>query len=252
MNSFNKSFQKVLLLVSLVCAIFILIGGFLLLHQFDFFRTASPSVPDIVDIPRSDEELDVIDQAPDDLIYTLPRDATTLQLDLFQELYYTHEQFTGTGSDENLINYASLIAQNFIADFFTLSNKSARTDIGGMQFIADDIFDDFYEYALNTFYLHLNHHISTFGSESLPTVETIRVLTAEAGFYSLSLQDYPWTENVPIIIIDLEWEYRNTTLPYIGEFQTSVRVHLQEINGEIRIIGIVEMPEQAEYQELNG
>lgn len=248
MNSFNKSFQKVLLLVSLLCAIVILIGGFLILRQFDFFRTASTNVSDVIDVPRSDGELDGIEQVPDDLIYTLPRGATTLQLDLFQELYHTHDQFNRTGSEEDLINYASVIAQNFIADFFTLSNKSARTDIGGIQFIFDDILDAFYEYALNTFYLHLNHHINTFGSESLPTVETIRVLAAEAGFYSLSLQDYPWTEYIPIIIIDLEWEYQSTTLPYIGEFQTSVRVHLQEINGEVRIIGIVEIPEQIEYQ----
>jgi len=256
MHSFNKSFQKVLLIVSSLCVLFILIGGFMLLRQFDLRGTNAPvpSTPvEYEEPPRDENEQYFIDtlELPEDLVYDLPRGSTAIQLSLFEELFRAHDQFNLTGADEDLITYAAVIAQNFVADFFTLSNKTARTDVGGMQFIAEDIFEEFYDYALNTFYFHLAHHINNFGSASLPTVETIRVVTAETGFYALSLQAYPWTEYVPIIIVDLEWTYLNTTLPYINEFINSSRVHLQEINGEIRIIGIVEMPEQTENQ-ING
>lgn len=252
MHNFNKSFQKILLLVSLLCTIIILISGFMLLRHFGLSGGSSNAAT--VDAPPRDEiEQDFLDELdlPEDLIYDLPRGATALQLELFAELFDAHDRFNRIASEVNLVQYASTIAQNFVADFFTLSNKTSRNDIGGLQFLADDIFEYFYDYVLNTFYLHLNHHITNFGSDSLPTVGTITVLNSESILYALSIDEYPGTEDLPLVQVDLEWTYLSTTLPYINEFQTSARILLQEINGEIRIRSIMEIPIENDSESAN-
>ena len=247
MDNMNKSFRKVLLFISLICIIALLTTGFMLLRQFDVINILRDQ-EEIPEEPRTEEEQRVIDELPDDLIYTLPRAATALQLALFEELFHTHDQFNQTGSDTDLIRYSSVIAQNFVADFFTLSNKTSRTNVGGLQFIADDILENFRDYALNNFYLYLNHHINTFGSESLPTVETIRIVNAEIGNHTLPLSEWPWSEYVPAIFVDLEWTYLRTTLPYINDFQSSARIILQENDGVVRIRAIMELPATDEDQ----
>lgn len=247
MDSVNNAFRKILLFISLLCAILLLVGGFVFLQQFDLLSNQPDEEPEV----RTEEEQRVIEELPDNLVYNLPRDATPLQLALFTELFNFHEQYTQTPSAANALRYASVIAQNFVADFFTLSNKSARINIGGLQFITPDILDAFQETALNNFYFHLNHHINTFGQDLLPTVETTRIINAEAAQHSLALNESPWSEYIPVIVVDIEWTYLQTTFAYLAEFQTSARIILQENNDTIRIVAITEMPMQANetYEE---
>lgn len=52
--------------------------------------------------------------------------------------------------------YVKLISSMFIIDFFTLQNKNSKNDIGGTDFIHEDIRDNFIEQSRSTFYKYIN------------------------------------------------------------------------------------------------
>jgi len=252
-NDINNGFKKILLRISVTLGILLLISSVLLMLQIDTLLGFNAEIvnerpsPSIAELPELEG-------------YTLRANATDYQIELFEILVNAHDQFNVTGADEDLKDYASAIVRNFVADFFTLSNKNSRSDVGGLQFFSQDVVRDFREFAIDKFYLYLNQHIETFGSESLPTVATTTVLNNEFSSLVLGVEDennelyddensqFP-NENdnisgevVRTIIIDLEWSYEHTTLPYISEFQTKARFVLvvHEEHVQIYVIELIE------------
>lgn len=245
MDNLNKTLKKVLLAASTLCLIILLISGFALLLQFDLIGSSSTA-----EEPRTEEEQRIINELPGDLFYTLPRRATTHQLEIFEPLFIAHNNFNETNTDSYLQAYAEMIARNFIADFFTFSNKSSRHDVGGLQFINAEIYDEFYDFAVNTFYLHLNQYLEIYGAHQLPSVATTTILHSEIGWHRLELTEYPWAEYLPVIIVDVEWAYAPTTLSDIDEFQTTARIILQEDDGEVKIRSIEDVPVAEQPSEI--
>ena len=286
MSNESKKFRKFLLTISAILGIVLLVSGLLLMHQMYAIlgRNNDDYEDDYIEVeqPQSEEEDQVIEELlPSTSGYTLRRNPTEYQLELFDLLINAHYQFGETGSDEDLKAYAAAIVQNFVADFFTLSNKNSRTDIGGLQFISEDILSNFRVSAIDEFYLYLNLYLQIFGSESLPTVESTTILGIEFDTRIIETEnddeeddddeeecelfDYwghcitdsePYYgfeeenlgEEVRAIIIDVEWSYANSILWHIDEFQTEARFVLIEVEDEgVRIfqIGIVE--EECEY-----
>ena len=245
MNKQNNPLKKLMLLISALLAIALLVSSAMLLLEVNVFEILRRGAT--LEEPRTEEEQRLIDLVPPTIDYTLRRRATPYQIELFEILIEDHNRFSETRTNETLMNYAESIVRNFVADFFTFSNKSSRTDIGGLQFLATEITDSFNEFALNTFYLYLNQYISLFGNESLPRVESTTILSSGHGQHGLSLDEWPWTEYIEVIIIDIEWAYAFTTLPYIDDFQTSARFILLEENSSIRIHAILPLPVTNQY-----
>lgn len=197
-----------------------------------------------------------IAERSDTIGYHLCRNSTEHQIELFELLVLAHDQFNETRSDIDLKRYATIISRNFVADFFTLSNKNSRSDVGGLQFVSEDLIDEFKSFAIDTFYLHLNQHIEAFGSHVLPTVATTTVLsssfefrefeiendedkvdettTATASFY----EQEPSTEEIRVIVIDIEWTFEASRLLHLNDFQTSARFVLLEDESGVRIHAI--------------
>lgn len=241
----NLKFRRLFLIFSIVLLLALIISTLFIVNSHDLMslfdnQTATEHL-------RSDEEQRVIDELPNDAIYSLPRNATEYQISLFEDLFVAHERFSDNNNEETQLVYAQLIARNFIADFYTLTNKSNRLDVGGMQFIMDSLSDEFEVFAQNTFYLYLNQQLNLFGVSSLPEVTSTRVLLSEPGFYRQDLDEWPWAEYLPIITIDIEWNYADSTLPYLDNFQSSARFILMENEGIIRIHSILEIPQPASY-----
>lgn len=268
MVSDEKNKFRFLLRISAILCIAFLISGDLLLRQLD-------AVLGFNNVDEQPPEEEIIGVLPESNGYTLRRNPTEYQIELFELLVNTHDQFYETGSDEDLKDYASAIVQNFVADFFTLSNKNSRPDVGGLQFFSEEVMDNFKSLAIDEFYLYLNQHLEIFGSESLPTVASTTILSAEfdvifietededngdgddneehtsVGYLGYGEEEEILGEEVRSIIIDIEWTYVNSTLPYIDEFQTEARFLLIEVEDEgVRIfqIGIIEEKcEQYDY-----
>jgi len=179
--------------------------------------------------------------------YYLRSNATQYQTELFQVLLNAQRRYDIEQSSENLLDYATAVAKNFIADFFTFSNKDSRSDVGGLQFVAEDVRENFQTYAVDNFYLYLNHYIEMFGSEVLPEIVDIavdnvgfemRYVDAEGGEYL--------DEPVQTIIVDVTWNFAQTTLEEIDEFQTRARIILIEMDEGPRVQVIEELDSEPE------
>jgi len=252
-------FKKGLLYISAILGVALLVGGVLLLSQIDTILGRNAEVVD--ELPeRPLVEQPPIDELPESEGYILRRNATEYQMELFDLLINAHDQFYANKSDENLRNYASAVVRNFVADFFTFSNKNSRSDVGGLQFFSEDVVDNFRSFAIDEFYLYLNQYIEMFGSESLPAVESTTILKIEFDTRIIEIEDENselddedalLEKEVRTIIIDIEWSYGNTTLSYIDEFQTSARFVLVEHEESVRIY-IVELIEVDHENQVNS
>ena len=265
MSNGSKKFKRFLLHISLLLGITLLVSGAMLLTEIDEVLGRNRNNTEETEEPRTTEEQAIIDELPPSE-YTLRRNSTEYQIELFEILALAHNQFYETESDTDLEDYATAMVRNFVADFFTLSNKNSRADVGGMQFFSEDLEDDFRRYAIDTFYLYLNQHIEMFGRESLPTVESTTILSvrfeprmieieeengeASEGHNPLGYEG-PQGEEVRTIVIEIEWSYANSTLQDIDQFQTSARFVLMEVEDEgLRIFLIEPIEESCEYDML--
>ena len=71
--------------------------------------------------------------------------------------------------------YVKKISEMFIFDFYSLKDKSAKTDIGGVEFVYDDILENFLENAQDTYYKYVESNIYNNRKQSLPMVSEITI-----------------------------------------------------------------------------
>lgn len=111
--------------------------------------------------------------------YALRDNATEVQKEYFEELKNAVDEDV----DDAII--AGLVAKNYVADFYTWSNKLGQYDVGGLYYVynGENETDDFkkllYLQARDGFYKYLSNYINDYGSENLLEVETVEVTNAK-------------------------------------------------------------------------
>lgn len=123
--------------------------------------------------------------------YTLEKRDSKLYKENFNELKSLLE-----GNEFEQSNYAEKVAKLFIIDFYTLSNKKTRYDIGGTEFIYPDGVGSFKLKAQDTIYNYIGRNLS------LPEVISIEVKNIEETTYNYNL------EEKTAFLIELSWEYK--------------------------------------------
>ena len=63
----------------------------------------------------------------------------------------------------------------FIYDFYSLSEKSAKTDVGGVDFVHPDALENFLKNAQDTFYKYVESNLYGERNQQLPTVSEITI-----------------------------------------------------------------------------
>jgi len=101
--------------------------------------------------------------------------------------------------------YATSIAKLFIIDFFTLDNKLTKTDIGGIQFINDEIKENFSKKASNTFYKYLENNLDGKRNNVYPLVTKFEQESIEKITYKVK------DDQVEAYQVSLEWSYSKET-----------------------------------------
>ena len=122
-------------------------------------------------------------------IYTLYKRDTELYKENFNLL---KDELNGEKNKEKISEY---IAKLFIIDFYTLSNKDYKEDVGGLQYVYPSSKDNFILNASNTMYKYLN----TLNEK--PTVNKIDLNNIEKTTYKIDNKEYEG------YILDLSWEY---------------------------------------------
>ncbi len=173
--------------------------------------------------------------------YVLTEHATIYQEELFGLLETAAKAYDESPLENQAMTYASLVAQNFIVDFYTLSNKAGRYDVGGLQFIQKEITSDFHKKAMDTFYLYLDQYDEEQELDRLLSVTKINVESITESIYTLEDES-----TVTALDVVMHWEYDNQTFLPIENFMTDATVVLVEENGQYVVVGITEGGESIE------
>ncbi len=134
--------------------------------------------------------------------------------DMFKEL---EEILTGEIDEEAYVNQ---IAKMFIYDFYTLDDKVAKTDVGGVDFVYDPIINDFLTNAEDTYYKYLESDIYDDREQILPIVDTIEILATEQIEF-----EYLETTDPEAYKIDLSWAYTSSDFASYQSTATLIFIH---------------------------
>lgn len=138
----------------------------------------------------------------DSMDYHLRSNATDLQEELFKEL----TDVVNDGTDKAKI--ALLVCENFVADYYTWTNKEATYDIGGMYYVYSPQRVTIYQQSRNTFYKYLTYYIDTYGSENL--LEVKGFVEGDKTFVEQTPSTYEIDgKTYESYFVTLEWEYDN-------------------------------------------
>lgn len=138
---------------------------------------------------------DVIEQEEVDKIkfdYVLYSRDTSLYKDIFSLLK------DELNNDEiNYDKYAEHVSKLFIIDLYTIDNKVSKNDVGGVQFVYDDIRDNFILNASNTLY----KYVGVDNEIEWPILKKIDLMSIIENEYIIDEIKYSGYE------VKLNWEY---------------------------------------------
>lgn len=105
--------------------------------------------------------------------YTLYDNKSDLYKEYFQEL---KEELTKDIVNED--EYAKILAKLFITDFYSLEDKKTNTDIGGLDFIYEEMKENFILKAQDTIYKNVKSNVYGDRKQSLPKVKAVEITSA--------------------------------------------------------------------------
>lgn len=182
--------------------------------------------------------------------YTLRDNATEYQQECFAELKNSIE----SGDDENTI--VGLVGKNYVADFYTWTNKQGQYDVGGMEYVNSEK-NDAIEYKTNIylkardgFYRYINEYINKYSIENLIEVQNVNVISVTKNLNLYTMYEYIETiqvgddawekiyDNVDhkCFNVSLTWSYKPETKLNLSDFATSINLLIIENDGRYEIV----------------
>ena len=110
------------------------------------------------------------------------------------DLYKTNFKELEKVLNEDIVDYeeyAKLISKLFVIDVFTLNNKFASTDIGGIQYLHNDIKDNFKENMGATLYKFVESNVDGKREQILPEVSSVEVDNVFETKFTYNEKEYP-------------------------------------------------------------
>lgn len=148
--------------------------------------------------------------------YTVSETDTKLFKDNFKKL----KEVLNSDNIDNK-EYATLISELFIIDFYTLDNKLTKNDVGGVQFVYKTYQSDFVDKARNGIYKQVKNNLYNDRKQSLPEVSSIEVVSVEEVVPStiFESEDFKDVTDEESYEVSLKWKYKNN-----DDFQTTATV----------------------------
>ena len=145
------------ILIAIVIVLLLLLLGYFV---YKSFNTEQPKV----------KETKIVSKI-DDYGYKLKENKPKEYKAMFKEL---EEILKEDEVDEEA--YVKKIAEMFIYDFYSLYDKDAKTDIGGVDFVYSGILENFLQNAQNTYYKYVESNIYGNRNQKLPIVKDIEII----------------------------------------------------------------------------
>ncbi len=153
----NQQKKALILIGSISSLIILLVGGFYVYKTW-----------------TSNTDIDQTNIVKDDY-YSIRNNATDYQKELYAALKEAIET-----SPRNDLDVSALVAQNFVADFYTWTNKFRMNDVGGIQFIIESMQVNVYQSAQVNLYQDLYYYLNNGGLSGTLEVSDISVVSKEA------------------------------------------------------------------------
>ena len=135
--------------------------------------------------------------------YSLRGKPTELQKDLFKELTSQLDKEL-----ENDLLVVELVARNFIADYYTWSNKQGPYDIGGGEYIFGNENLSFKRTARRYFYSNIEHYLRN-GLEMKDLIE-VETITSNGADYAADFNYYG--KDYKAYYIEVSWTYKESSI----------------------------------------
>ena len=143
-------------------------------------------------------------------------------------LYKTNFKDLERVLNENPINYeeyAKGIAKLFIIDVFTLDNKVASTDIGGLEFVHKDLKENFKDNMGATLYKNVKSNLDGTRKQTLPEVASIEVTEVFDTKYTYKKEEYD------AYLVSLKWTYTKE-----NDYQKKIKLTIINDNNILYIV----------------
>lgn len=126
----------------------------------------------------------------------------------------------------NYEEYAKSISKLFIIDFFSLDDKLAKTDVGGVDFVYNEEQVDFLEKAENTYYKYVESNVYGNRQQSLPIVDSVTVNSVESAQYKVNSNG---KEDNEAYKVSVTWNYKNDSGNGYQNKATLIVVHEDDV-----------------------
>lgn len=125
----------------------------------------------------------------------------------------------------NYEEYAKSISKLFIIDLYTINNKLGSTDIGGTEFIYEDLVDNFKENMGTTIYKYVESNVNGNRTQELPEVSDVTIDDISNTTYTYNNKEYNG------YIVKASWNY----VKDLG-YQSSIALTIIKDNNKLFIV----------------
>lgn len=105
--------------------------------------------------------------------YSLYENKTSLYKNKFNEL-----KEVLNAEEINEKKYAEILSELFVIDFYDLKSKVTNTDVGGLDFILEDIKEEFTSAAEDSLYRYIESNVYGERTQELPSVSSTKILSS--------------------------------------------------------------------------
>lgn len=184
-----------------------------------------------------DRKVDVVGVDQHNLYYSLRKNGTDYQKAIYTQL--------SDAFDQEVINeeaISGLVVQNFVADFYTWINKLRFNDVGGLQFLHNDVEGWVNAQALETFYNDMNYYLQNGGLEDTLEVSRVDVSVVKSEF---EMGEDDEITKVPSYVVNASWSYLPSSKISVDEFQSSaVFTLIADDEGLFTIVEVSDIEEE--------
>lgn len=167
--------------------------------------------------------------------YQLRDNATDLQKELFDELKDDIKNKEEVGD----LKIAEDVVKNYVADFYTWTNKQGQFDVGGMCYIHGWYKANNWMQAKDGFYTYLSKYMNDYGVEDLLEVESIEVVDSYKNPSKYKIGDSDEDESYHI---EAKWTYKPTVKFNTSNYAT--KLHFTVAKNQYNQFYIVEAYEE--------
>ena len=153
--------------------------------------------------------------------------------------------------------YAKQISKMFIYDFYSLDDKLAKTDVGGLDFVYPTVLENFMLNAESTYYKYLESNVYKNRKQKLPVVTNIKIedITQEEFEYTKIIDNVDKSKveeenelDEKAYIVDITWDY---TSPSFDDYHKEATLTIVHKGKKLYIAELTNPNEDEEKEETD-